>query len=539
MKQSLLFLTTFAFSTGLAICEESLVENRQFNIASFTDLGQVVKGYSDGPDTTGSIENLFMFRSGIGLLASGTVGENLEMVVGLGGLMWKPFPETGHKPSRYVLVGPGIAEASAKYKFKENLSLKMGLFSYKYNESAQNLGEYLFRSEAYPTLVSTQVEEGWVWLNAYSKSMGLKLSHSLLEGAFNHEILLFSEFGKSPIFDFSPGYVAKYQANGFQVGAGVSFHRLFPVKPSVTTPRTPTTTTQTIAYSGGLPWIADVTYLDGTGDEQTVPTNSWQYGGVFNEAAFLAENAPGGTITEIKVTQRGTAPNEALTLTEEVHQKLQYCDATGACQSYYNTGKDSVLVVQGGSVVTDADGNPAYSPINIGDEHILTFKGIKVMAFGALDFNQILDLAVEDWGSFKVFTEVAVLGVQNQPVYYEDITKRIPMMVGVNIPTGGIFDVVSLQCQYFPSDLPDNRSRIDNFSQPLPGLPEDSHYEWLNRRDAGDYKEDDLKWSVSLQKNLIPGLQVLAQAANDHIRTQNSCGDPGNITLTNQKSLWY
>src|SRR5690606_18569873 len=114
-------------------------------------------------------------------------------------------------------------------------ALKFGFFGYKYNPDASNLGEYLLRSESYPSLLKTG---GWVWMNSAAyQSMGLRYNWTALDGALSQDFLLFSESAESPIFDFSPSYVATFKiGNVLELGAGLSLHRWLPIQPSVTTP---------------------------------------------------------------------------------------------------------------------------------------------------------------------------------------------------------------------------------------------------------------------------------------------------------------
>ncbi len=105
------------------------------------------------------------------------------MNIGVGGLFWKPFIQIpGNAATEKINFGPGISEASSQYDFTSNLNLKFGYFGYKYNPDATDLGEYLFRSEAYPTMLQNGNSGGWVWLGNEYKSMGAKLTWNLLDG---------------------------------------------------------------------------------------------------------------------------------------------------------------------------------------------------------------------------------------------------------------------------------------------------------------------------------------------------------------------
>ena len=54
------------------------------------------------------------------------------------------------------------------------------------------------------------------------------------------------------------------------------------------------------------------------------------------------------------------------------------------------------------------------------------------------------------------------------------------------------------------------------------------------------YNEDDLKWTVYVQKKLYAGLgSFFVQAANDHFRVQDVTAQPSFGTVTRKRSDWY
>jgi hypothetical protein len=142
-------------------------------------------------------------------------------------------------------------------------------------------------------------------------------------------------------------------------------------------------------------------------------------------------------------------------------------------------------------------------------------------------------------GPFKVFAEAAILGVQNQPYYYEKIQERIPMMVGLDIPTFGILSLVSLQMEYFKNPYPENSYQQYANTLPQPAFPAGNPALYEANRASGLYAEDDLKWSLYVQRNLYTGLDIFLQAANDHFRVQDVNAGPSFTPVTHHKSDWY
>src|SRR3954469_9242906 len=158
------FVTLSLLAHGFAIAEETetKITDRKVSIVGFVDAGQIVSGNLNGDKMNGS----FLNRDGVALTYSGTMNDNLHMNIGVGGLFWKPIPETSNDQTKRIGFGPGISEASAQYDFSSSLTLKFGFFGYKYNSDASDLGEYLLRSEAYPNIIFSGGPGGWVWLNS-------------------------------------------------------------------------------------------------------------------------------------------------------------------------------------------------------------------------------------------------------------------------------------------------------------------------------------------------------------------------------------
>jgi hypothetical protein len=465
--------------------------NRNISVSAFVDVGQVVRGSLVNGDggTPEDVENLFLNRDGVALTYSATMNEKLHMNIGVGGLFWKPVPEADDAATKRINFGPGISEASARYDFTDRMKLKFGFFGYKYNPDAVNLGEYLLRSEAYPTIIQTGSMGGWVWMNSNEyKSMGAQFSWTSPGGKWRHDFLLFSEFNQAPLFDFSPSYVVTGKvARVVEVGAGISLHRWLPIRPSQEAPKGPLNT--------------------------YVEIDAFPEYGVYNFSnSTYTPLADSGTLREIQ------------------SRVTTYTDSAG-----------TPIV----SAATDAQGNTIYirsdngDTLRIGSSERLTFQAIKVMGRASLDLAALLGIPESQSGPFKLFGEVAVLGVQNQPYFYENITERIPVMLGIDIPTFGILDLLALQVEYLKNPYPDNNYQQFNNIIPQPTFPGDDPQKYEARLATGQYEDDDLKWSALLKKTVVPGLEIYLQVANDHFRVQDVTAQPSFMPLTQAKSDWY
>lgn len=471
---------------------------RPVEIGAYVDLGQVVHGSTP---TLGDkdIDGLFLPRMGVTFTAQRVIDGKLHLKTGVGGLFWYPVDaDLGADHTRTLHFGPGITEASFQYDFSPSFTTRGGFLTYKYNPDAVDLGEYLFRSECYPALVYT---DGWSWLeNASITSLGWQARVTALGGAWTTDLLMLSDMSEQPKWDFSPALVSTLRlGSGIELGAGVSLHRWIPVAPSADRPSDPKNTYAEIDGFPALPFIADTIWKD-----KAAAHTPGNYGGLaWRQLAF-----PGGTM-------RGN-----------LYDISQY----RACETCRPV-MDSMVAVPGGDSV------PAFAP-RVAERY--TFQGIKLMARASLDLRALLSLGGIRPGELRVFAEAAVLGVQDQPFYYDDVTSRIPLMFGLTLPSFGFLERASLQFEWFRNPWPDSKQKNYKFGLPVWDLERDLYARYVQLRDEGVYAEDDWKWSLNVVKTLAAGLRIEAQAANDHFRLRQwNEFDESYYPLTHRFGDWY
>ncbi len=180
-----------------------------------------------------------------------------------------------------------------------------------------------------------------------------------------------------------------------------------------------------------------------------------------------------------------------------------------------------------------------------------TFRGFKTMARASVDVGSLigLDGTSLDVGSLiglqaaaknelKVYSEIALLGVEDQPFYYEDKTDRMPIMLGVSVPTFGVFDKLSLEGEYHKSKFRNSVGAPFYYSLPIPlddDGTQDNPYAY-----ADNSTKDDWHWSIYASRSIIPGIRVYAQAASDHQRHPTGPEVKPSIEPPTQKSSdWY
>jgi hypothetical protein len=386
-------------SPAFADISDSRITDRKVSITGFVDAGQVVKGtLVNGQGVETSLNGAFLNRNGIALTYSGTINERMHMNIGVGGLFWKPIPETQDEQSKRILFGPGISEASSEYDFSDRLKLKFGFFGYKYNQDAVNLGEYLLRSEAYPNIIHGGGAGGWVWMNSNEyKSMGVKLTWDLLGGALRQDLLLFSEFNETPIFDFSPSYVANLKfGKAFEIGAGFSLHRWLPIHPSVTTPSA--IQNRYVKYNRfpEVQWHASVVVENQSGGIDTAFAN-WRGNAAFDQQAFLNADPTRKSVKAVIFKQMGSANGARDGILFQMSQQLTYCPDQNPdnCSKNYLVGTgDKALAIDAstGTTILNGAGKDSLESIQASESRNLTFKGIKAMGRVSLDIGSLMGL---------------------------------------------------------------------------------------------------------------------------------------------------
>lgn len=233
-----------------ASAAEDPKETNSLSIGAFHEFGQVHKGvytvaassHKTELTTNDWLDHFAAFVSDEAIL-----GGRLHVSGGMGGIFEFRKPElpsgkvdAGFSGAQRKAFFAGPTDAQAVYYIGADehhpwLKIGGGMFTEKYNPEAYNLGEFLFRSGAYPTYTVTG---GYALVNnAAATLQGFKSNLDL--GAFQADIFFTTETSLSPLYDWSLAALAGYTfADGLvDIGAGVDFKRLVQVKPSRTAPR--------------------------------------------------------------------------------------------------------------------------------------------------------------------------------------------------------------------------------------------------------------------------------------------------------------
>lgn len=168
-----------------------------------------------------------------------TANEHFEFHIGVEGYVWQnTIPITlihdfssmmEPQWSFYIHRAEGLFSFGDPEHFK--FEIGVGMFPYKYNPDARNLGEYLFRSGTYP---------GWLITNfdwAAARLTGLRLGSTAWD-FWHNDLMLTTEMEMFPYGDLSLSYLTDVSiAEILDIGAGISLARFISANDSFTTPK--------------------------------------------------------------------------------------------------------------------------------------------------------------------------------------------------------------------------------------------------------------------------------------------------------------
>jgi hypothetical protein len=424
---------------------EPIVKHESTRIGAWIDAGQVVKGKVDNG---AEVDMQVITRSKVALVQQATINERLLLTGALGGLFFYSLPVDRNGPhTRLTKFTAVLEEASAVYKFgdveKPVFDTKFGLFFEKYNPDAKNLGEYLFRSGAYPGYLQTG---GWYILNSAGYFLqGIKGTAHFMDGALDLSAFLYMERDLEPTYDLTPALMATYKAgNAFELGLGVAFNHAIPAKPSITTP----------------------------------------------------ENGYNGYVTDPV------------------------------------TGKVRLL--------TFDESQDTIPPAGI---QFYTFKGTKISARASFSPQAFLNSDMLNPEDLRLYAEVAVLGVKNYPIYYDNMAKRMPIMFGLNLPTFKLVDKMSFEVEYYDTPFKNSIEEVYERTLPVPGtiggVVTQARQNYVDSLSSRRELRDKVKWTFWMQKEVTAGLGLTFQVASDHFRPMNFNLKPAYEPVTQTWNDWY
>ncbi|MCD6024147.1 MAG: hypothetical protein K0Q91_1063 [Fibrobacteria bacterium] len=190
----------------------------------------------------------------------------------------------------------------------------------------------------------------------------------------------------------------------------------------------------------------------------------------------------------------------------------------------------------------------SYEVTAPGDTVFYTHQGTKLMAMFSFDPKRFISLGKASAQDWKLYGEAAIIGVKDYGSYYDKIGERIPVVLGFNIPTFGLLDVLSIEGEWYGSPYRNDlanlgypRSIVAPWQDPGFGTPSPVP---VSPGSYADSTADNVKWSVFAQKTVARHIQFTVQIANDHYRPNqlgtafvNAVG--GTQAVLTAKKDWY
>lgn len=487
-----------ALAADVAAGEELDVKMDPLHFGAFQEFGSIEKGLL-GSTPIQEMNGEWVDHFGTFLLQRAVINDRLEILGGLGGIFQFPKDERTQEEfggSQYKMFYIGPSAAKAMYHFggmEGTYSFGGGMFPYNENPDAVNLGSYLFRTMPYPTSIYSGGNGGLSVIGEPTTVLqGFHAQAKL--GQLTLAAFLTTETNMPPLYDWSAGLVADWKvADGLlDLGAGGMFKRLIQVK-------------------------SEKTQIEALGNSYFKRGNTWYTGRAqyyANPGKFLSQQAD-------SAFSKGTAADSARAIALKAKS-----DGLMAIADSLDVAKNLWVDAATGKVA----GAKYYTPAGI----ILTGRL-------ALDLKKIIPSEAFSKDDMRLYGEIAVLGLENYPVFYENVTERMPIMVGFNVPTFGILDLFAVQMEYFNSPNLNNTYTVGQNNYSVPYLPEDKHFSEKEWNDLTT--KDNVSWSLTARKRILGGLSINGQVARDHMRTigtdwfYGSRFEPGEIL--HKTSSWY
>jgi len=166
-----------------------------------------------------------------------------------------------------------------------------------------------------------------------------------------------------------------------------------------------------------------------------------------------------------------------------------------------------------------------------------TFAGTKLIGRVSFDPKGLFPateglLGKED---LKLYGEAAILGLNNYEDTiansndgYDNILWRMPVMLGINLPTFKLLDVLGFEMEYQYSPYPNSITNVEYNMTPLPSSPLAHSF---------------TKWCFYGRKSLGRHVDIIGQIANDHLMPKtmvmaNQFADYTDVTIRNSDWWW-
>ncbi len=187
----------------------------------------------------------------------------------------------------------------------------------------------------------------------------------------------------------------------------------------------------------------------------------------------------------------------------------------------------------------DRSYNTYFDPAS-GDTTLFTFRGEKLMGRMSVDPKEFIPLRILGRNDLKLYAEAAIVGLKDYTEWYDDITERVAVMVGFNVPAFRLLDVLAVEVERFQSPYANSTKNVWAMRSPIPYTGQSAP---LGREDDSyaNAAVDDWRWSVYASRRIADFIRVSAQFARDHSSRAwwTEGGKGGYEDITQVPGDWY
>jgi hypothetical protein len=171
--------------------------------------------------------------------------------------------------------------------------------------------------------------------------------------------------------------------------------------------------------------------------------------------------------------------------------------------------------VNSGATANTTDSRNKYTDPSLPDSTgYYTFAGTKIMLRASFDPKPFFSPGLSRLlgpNDLRLYCEGAILGLKDYPVYYTDSKKRMPYMIGFDVPTFKVLDILALEIENYNWDYSNGYQNPAYYGIATPGQALGADFT------QDDYKKDNLKWTVYAKRSFFKHFSVLLLLANDHL----------------------
>ncbi|MBF0433363.1 MAG: hypothetical protein HQK83_18950 [Fibrobacteria bacterium] len=137
------------------------------------------------------------------------------------------------------------------------------------------------------------------------------------------------------------------------------------------------------------------------------------------------------------------------------------------------------------------------------------FRAVKAMLHASVDPKSLITWDAFGPEDLLFYGEIAMMGFENRGEFYSKRSERMPWMVGFNVPTFRLLDVLSLELEHYPSPWKNNYQKVYDKRIAIP---------------VGENKAE-WRWSIWAEKTLDEVVVLKAMMAHDHMFTNTNWPD--------------